>query len=269
MGGNAPVSGVLTSTPWFLNESKNANSKIGGRLAQPHSTSEDDARSVSCLTFFCFVCTAGQPSRGPSITLCCAQDDNLRRCGKSFGDFVDGAVDGDEHVLAEGEPLGGLGMFGEEVVVGVGVEFHVFVFCEVLGLGVDPLIAVLEEGAAVHVFCLLGVLRDFCGGLGLAVASHARAHARAGRVCISCVHIAGSQSGRGLFGVLQVVLALGVCDAVLAVFLPPEIIVFFLRFSGDFLVGCHCAEGLLADGDVVAAFVLHDEVGGIGGDDAE
>src|SRR6476620_5419515 len=68
------------------------------------------------------------------------------------GDFIDGVVEREQDVLAKRHPWRGLGMFFEKIEIGLGVELNAFPPGRVLRLRINPLLAVLEKGAAVHEF---------------------------------------------------------------------------------------------------------------------
>src|SRR5438094_1160623 len=69
-----------------------------------------------------------------------------------FGDFINGVVEREQDVLAKRHPWRSLGMFLEQVEIGLGVELNPFPLGRVLRVGIDPLLAVLEKGAAIHEF---------------------------------------------------------------------------------------------------------------------
>src|SRR5947208_10379722 len=69
-----------------------------------------------------------------------------------FGDFINGVVEREQDVLAKRHPGRGLGMFLEQVEIGLGVELNAFSLGRVLRVRIDPLLAVLEKRAAIHEF---------------------------------------------------------------------------------------------------------------------
>src|SRR6266567_5874736 len=77
-----------------------------------------------------------------------------------FGDFINGVVELEQDVLAKRHPWRGLGMSLEKIEIGLGVELNAFPLARVLRVRINPLLAVLEKGAAIHEFRLLGVLQE-------------------------------------------------------------------------------------------------------------
>src|SRR5205807_2683759 len=69
-----------------------------------------------------------------------------------LGDFIDGVVEREQDVLAKRHPWRGLRMFFEKIEIGLGVELNAFPSGRVLRLRINPLLAVLEKGAAIHEF---------------------------------------------------------------------------------------------------------------------
>src|SRR4029077_19528196 len=67
-----------------------------------------------------------------------------------FGDFINGVVEREQNVLAKRNPWRGLGMFLEKIEIVLRVELNAFPPGRVLRLRINPLLAVLEKGAAIH-----------------------------------------------------------------------------------------------------------------------
>src|SRR6266576_1166408 len=66
------------------------------------------------------------------------------------GDFIDGVVEREQDVLAKRHPWRGLGMFLQKIEIRLGAELNTLPFGNVMRGRINPLLAVLEKGAAIH-----------------------------------------------------------------------------------------------------------------------
>src|SRR5207249_11811992 len=69
-----------------------------------------------------------------------------------FSDFINGVVECEQDVLTKRHPWRGLGMFLKKIEIGLGVELNPFPLGRVLRVRINPLLAVLEKGPAIHEF---------------------------------------------------------------------------------------------------------------------
>src|SRR5256885_16727721 len=69
-----------------------------------------------------------------------------------FGDFINGVVEREQDVLAERHPRRGLGMLFEKIEVGFGIKLNTLPLRHILRGRINPLLAILKKGTAVHDF---------------------------------------------------------------------------------------------------------------------
>src|SRR5437016_1815431 len=114
------------------------------------------------------ICTSGFFARGFSVAAPSGCMPAVRRARRMilvfmslfflFGDFING--------VAERHPRRGLGMILEKIEISLGVELHPLPLGHILRVGINPLLAILEKGAAIHELRLPGVLGEAIRFLG-------------------------------------------------------------------------------------------------------
>src|SRR5450432_4108955 len=188
------------------------------------------------------------------------------RSGRSVVDFVVGAAEGEGDAGAEGQPGGGFGMLLQQVEVLRRVELHALRRSGVLAVlhgAVDPLCAVLEEGATVdEARTLLGELLDPAGSL---------AHGDGGRRGLrrgERVLIGRAQRIGRLHRLARLVLAFRATNGGRAG-LSLQILVRGGRDIASVAIAIELAEQTALGWDILLRLVLEDEERGVGSDDAK
>jgi len=176
------------------------------------------------------------------------------------GDLVNGVAERDLDVLPEREPRRGFGMFLEECVVIFGVELDALPLREFLRGGIDPLLSVLEKGAAVHELRLLRVLSDAgCAG-----------SLRGRRGCITAIRFRNCTCNRAgrLFRKLESILAARIRDAIVAFLFVFESGPRLGHAAAHSAVRRHLLQRALRKRNATAVFIFNNQIRRVRSDDS-